>query len=107
MYENTESGNALAEKRGIPIYPVLVPQDFADQYDLPKRSMLNLNSTEKERPINWVQIHHSGPQPLTDEQMKEAGLSSEEIAQMKSDGLTGEAALEWLQSLAAPPDDES
>lgn len=104
MYQSTASGDALAVRRGIPIYPVLVPEDFVSRFDFPKRSMLNLNSTEKESPIDWIQIRHTGTQPLTDDQMAEAGLTADEIAQIKGDGLTGEAALKWLASLAPPPD---
>ncbi|MBE2185427.1 MAG: hypothetical protein IAE99_01470 [Rhodothermales bacterium] len=99
----TTSGEAASEQRSLPLFPVHVREDFVENYDVPKRSMLSLNSLEEESPINWIQMRHTGPQPLSDEQMLEAGLTEEEIQQVKTDGLTGEAVLKWLASVAPVP----
>jgi hypothetical protein len=83
----------------IPLYPFSVDRKFIEKYDYPKRNYNNLNSTEVETPINWIQFGFENISPITDDKLRRAGLTDDEIRQLKSNGIKHPESLQKFNEL--------
>lgn len=88
-YEELRESGTATENRSIPFYPLNIDEQFVENFDLPKRSVHYLNSLTQEAPVNWVQFSYKDILPMTDEKLRKAGLTEDEITQLKSNGING------------------